>query len=138
MTLSLPLGATFFLLAALHVYWFWGGKWALQNSLPQNENGDLVLKAGKFGALIVGIGLAIFGCLVLMKGGLLNFGIPAWLNNNGVKVISAIFLLRTIGDFRYVGFFKSIKNTGFAKADTKIYTPLCLLIAALAGVIGFA
>jgi len=42
--------------------------------------------------------------------------------------IPAIFLLRALGDFRYVGFFKKVKTTPFAKADTKFFSPLCLML----------
>jgi hypothetical protein len=44
-------------------------------------------------------------------------------------VIAALFLLRAIGDFKYVGFFKSVSQTDFARLDSLLFTPLCLLIA---------
>ena len=46
--------------------------------------------------------------------------------------MAMIFVLRTLGDFRYVGFTKRIRNTSFAEWDTKLYSPLCLLMALLA------
>jgi len=42
--------------------------------------------------------------------------------------IPIIFILRAVGDFNYVGIFKKIKNTEFARADSKIFIPLCLII----------
>jgi hypothetical protein len=57
---------------------------------------------------------------------------------NGNLAIAIIFLIRAIGDFRYVGFLKKIKNTKFAKKDTKYYSPLCSLISVLAFIIYFA
>jgi hypothetical protein len=50
----------------------------------------------------------------------------------GMWIIVLTFLIRAIGDFNYVGFFKKQKKTIFGKADTKFYTPLCLTIAILA------
>lgn len=38
-------------------------------------------------------------------------------------------LLRSIGDFRYVGFFKRARGSRFAELDTRFYSPLCLPLA---------
>ena len=48
-------------------------------------------------------------------------------------VLAAAMLLRALGDFRYVGFFKRVRTGRFAELDTKFYTPLCLALAAGAG-----
>ena len=53
--------------------------------------------------------------------------IAAWL-------IAAVFALRAIGDIRYVGFFKSIRDTRFARLDTLAYSPLCAVLAVLSGI----
>lgn len=50
----------------------------------------------------------------------------------GNKIITVIFVLRAFGNFTYVGFTKSFKKGTFAKLDTYLYSPVCLLIAALA------
>jgi len=39
--------------------------------------------------------------------------------------------LRAIGEFKYLGFFKKIKNTEFAIADSKLFSPLSLAIGFL-------
>ena len=54
-----------------------------------------------------------------------------WIFEYGRIIIPGLFVLRSIGDFKYAGLFKKIKNTEFAKMDTKFFTPLCLLITAL-------
>ena len=57
-----------------------------------------------------------------------NFAeIAAW-------VFAAMFALRAIGDFRYVGFFKRIRDTRFARLDTLAYSPLCAVLAVLIGI----
>jgi hypothetical protein len=38
-------------------------------------------------------------------------------------------LARAVGDFKYVGFSKRVRGTPFARLDTWIYSPLCLLLA---------
>jgi hypothetical protein len=52
-------------------------------------------------------------------------------------IIPAIFLIRAIGDFKYVGFTKKVKSSTFAELDTKFFSPLCLVIAALGFAIEF-
>jgi hypothetical protein len=63
--------------------------------------------------------------------------VPSRIFYLGTWVISLLFLLRTIGDFRYVGFFKSVSDTDFAFWDTILFSPLCLLIAVAAFLISY-
>lgn len=58
--------------------------------------------------------------------------IPTWIQDYGLYVVASIFLIRAIGDFNYVGFFKKVKATEFAINDTKYFSPLCLFL----GVVG--
>ena len=44
-------------------------------------------------------------------------------------VLAVGLLGRAIGEFRYVGFFKRVRGSRFAKLDTVVYSPLCLLLA---------
>ncbi len=77
---------------------------------------------------IVAFGLWGMGILTLNQAGFINLSFPNILNQYGLYVIGSIFLLRAIGDFKYVGFFKSIKNTEFGRMDTQFYSPLCLYL----------
>jgi hypothetical protein len=63
-----------------------------------------------------------------VKSGLINVQVPNFVTKYGYWIIPSIFILRAIGDFKYVGFFKKIKDTEFAKADSKWFIPLCLTI----------
>ena len=42
--------------------------------------------------------------------------------------LGAVFLARAIGDFRLVGFFKRVQGSRFARLDTLVYAPLCLIL----------
>ncbi|RZK64111.1 MAG: DUF3995 domain-containing protein, partial [Pedobacter sp.] len=57
--------------------------------------------------------------------------LPIWLDRYGLWLIAGIFLLRSIGDFNYVGFFKKVKHTPFGKNDTMYYSPLSFGIGVL-------
>ncbi|MEP6951943.1 MAG: DUF3995 domain-containing protein [Ginsengibacter sp.] len=119
----------FLFLAGIHVYWGIGGKWGVDSTIPTKENNKKVINPGPFECFVVALGLIGFGAFCLIKAGVIVFHLPRWLLNYGLWIIIAIFLLRAIGEFRYVGFFKKVNTTKFGKMDTKYYSPLCLFIA---------
>lgn len=133
-TLTIILFAIFFILSMLHFSWALGSSWGFEDAIPKNEEGEPMLKPKKIDSMIVGIGLLFFGVFYLIKSELIEFDLPALVMSIAKWIIPSIFLLRAIGDFRYVGFSKKVKSTAFAKKDTKFYAPLCLAIAG----IGFA
>lgn len=126
------LALIFFTLSTIHFYWAFGGKWGAASAIPTKENNEPVMKPRTFETLIVAIGLMGFGFFVLIKSSVIQFRIPEWFMNYGLWIVAAIFLLRAVGEFRYVGFFKKIKGTHFAEMDTKFFSPLCLIIGLLA------
>jgi len=67
--------------------------------------------------------------IILGQIGFLGLFVPNMIFYYGTLFISLVFFLRSIGEFRLVGFFKKIKNTKFAYWDTILFSPLCLLIA---------
>lgn len=128
MILSTLLSIIFFSLGLIHISWAVGGKFGFAQSIPTKENGEKVLNPKKIDSLIVGIGLAAFGIFYVLKSGFLEFNQPEWVIKYGSWIIPIIFILRAIGEFKYIGFFKKIKATEFAKWDTKLFSPLCLFI----------
>lgn len=129
-SLSLICVAILGLLSVLHFYWFLGGTWAFDSVLPVDDKGVIKLNPKWIDSLIVAIILSLFTFLFLIKGNAIqNLFLLNWILNYGLYFIIAIFMLRAIGDFKYVGFFKKIKKTRFAKLDTKYFSPLCFFIA---------
>ena len=49
----------------------------------------------------------------------------------GNFAIGIVFLIRAIGDFKYVGFFKKVKGSLFAENDSRYYSPLCLVVSGI-------
>jgi len=121
----------FVLLSLLHFYWFLGGKKGLEKALPTDNNGNKVFNPGKIETSIVGFGLLLFASYYFVKIGVLKIELPELLLDYSGWAISSIFILRTIGDFKYVGFFKKIKHTGFGEFDTKYFSFLSLVIGIL-------
>jgi len=104
------------LLGMIHLYWAAGGTFGKSAALP-TANGKAVLHPTPWITIVVAFGLFAMAALVLWR---------VWL-----WPIAGIFLLRAIGDFHYVGFFKRVRDSQFAKLDTWFYSPLCLLLASL-------
>jgi Protein of unknown function (DUF3995) len=127
--ISLLLATVFFVLSAIHVYWGFGGRWAMADAFPTKEDGTSLEKVpGMVASFVVAVGLFAFGIFYLIKSDILAISLPTFLLSYGYWVITVIFLLRAVGDFKYFGFFKKIKTTPFGKKDSLIYTPLCLFI----------
>lgn len=135
--LSLTESSILLFLAIVHFNWALGGKWAFDKALPTKENGELVLRPKRIDCAIVGFGLLIFACYYLMKIDMFNLELPQFFKDYFGLFISAIFILRALGEFKYVGFFKKIRNTEFGALDSKFYSPLCLILGTIGIVIHF-
>jgi hypothetical protein len=131
--ISLSLFAIFLTLSAIHVYWLLGGKWGLAAAVPTNAEGQPLFRPGPVATLVVAGGLLLMGLAVLVRGGLIQFDwLPDRVGEWSAWAIAAIFLLRAVGDFQYVGFFKKERGSLFAKMDTRYFSPLCLTVGFLA------
>ena len=96
-----------------------------------------ILNPKKTDSAIVGVGLFLFGLFYFFKTGMVEYELPTWIEKHSSWIIPSIFILRAIGDFKYIGFFKKIKQTEFAEMDTKFYSPLCLVIGVIGLVVKF-
>lgn len=134
MVLSTLLSLLFFTLGVIHFNWVFGGKFGFEKSIPQKADGNKLFLPRKTDSALVGVGLTAFGFFYLIKSQLLEYSLPESIIKYGAWIIPFLFLLRAIGDFRYVGFFKKVRNTDFSKMDDKLFSPLCLLIG-IAGLI---
>ncbi|MBT9187671.1 DUF3995 domain-containing protein [Zobellia russellii] len=127
MILSLILFLIFVVLGGFHFYWLFGGLWGLEKAIP-TKDGLSSLAIPKIATFFVAVVLVLFGLLYLIKSGLLTIDGPNWIINYAYWFIPSLFILRAIGEFKYVGLFKKIKHTTFANADSKVFIPLCLAI----------
>lgn len=130
--LSIILSMIFTILSGFHFYWFFGGVWGLEKVIPTKSNEESMPSIPKLATLIVAFGLLFFGLIYLMKSEFITIPLPYWITIYSYWFIPSLFIVRAIGDFNYIGYFKKIKTTEFAKADSKIFVPLCSII----GIIG--
>ena len=111
------LAAIFALLALLHFYWAARGVGGSSAAIPE-IGGKPAFRPSKAATAAVGLALLGTSAIVLMHQTLLIAG------------AAAVLILRAIGDFRLVGFFKRVRGTRFARLDTLFYSPLCLALGA--------
>lgn len=133
--LAVALTALFVFLAGAHFYWAAGGGSALDGFVP-TDAGRPVLTPGPLASIAVGVALLAAALVVACRAGLLCAGLPAWMARIGIWVLAAVFAGRAVGDFRYVGFFKRVRDTRFARRDTRLFSPLCAVIAVATAAIG--
>ena len=131
--LSILMFLIFATLSGIHFYWVFGGDWGLKQAVPTKEPGAPVPVVPWYLTLVVALGLLGMGVFYLRLGSIVSIELPLWIWSYGKWCIPALFTIRAIGEFNYVGFFKKFKDSDFAKADTRIFAPLCLGM----GVIGF-
>jgi Protein of unknown function (DUF3995) len=135
-TLGILLAIIFAAIALLHIYWALGGSTSNISAIP-TVAGKQAFTPSALGTLMVAAAFVLAIFVVFGQLGFLGELIPHWIFRVGVFGISAIFLLRAVGEFRLVGFFKSVTGTPFAAMDTWVFSPLCLAIAVMAFIVAF-
>ncbi|WP_343485740.1 DUF3995 domain-containing protein [Allomuricauda sp. d1] len=126
--IPIVVATTFAVLGLLHFYWAIFGIKNPELVLPTKSSKEKVSLPSSFMTTMVGLGLLLFA--LVFANSAFQFWSVGWLHYFQIAV-GIIFLVRAIGDFKYAGFFKSVKGTPFAKMDTKYYAPLCLVLAIL-------
>ncbi len=116
-----------FLLSGLHMHWVLGGRRGTEAAIPSTGS-DLIFRPSNLATGIVALLLALSAWFVLELGGAVKLLYPDWIISYGGWLLSAVFIIRAIGDFKWMGFFKRKKGTVFARWDSAFHSPLCLLL----------
>jgi hypothetical protein len=127
---------TLILLGLLHVYWAAGGKAGKAAAIPTSA-GQPVLNPSALATAMVALGLFAVATLLAVRVGLLQAPEIVMANKlvrGGAWLIAALFAVRAVGDFRYAGIFKRVRDTRFARLDTWVYSPSCAVLALLIGI----
>lgn len=122
---ALLLGA----LAGLHVFWAVGGRWGGAAAVPTRAGGAPTFVPSAAATLAVAAALAVAAYVVLVRGGVARPVGPRWWYAAGAWGLVIVFAARVVGDFRYVGLFKRVRDTPFAVRDDRLYVPLCAVLA---------
>jgi hypothetical protein len=126
--------ATFASLAALHCYWAAGGQWGLATAIP-TVGGRRAFNPSVVACLVVAALLAGAALLTYAATGAFKAVVPVWFARTGLAVVALVFLARSIGDFHLFGFAKTVHATDFAQMDTMLYSPLCVALSLVCGIL---
>jgi len=127
------------LFGLIHVWWAVCGMSAGSAVIPVRD-GRPVFRPSRLGTLGV-TGCLFAGALTLLArlglvrvpglvSGVLPARLGASLPHRGAWSLAVLFGLRAVGDFRYVGVFKRVTGTRFARWDTRLFVPLCVVVSA--------
>ena len=111
--------------AGLHLHWAVGGRWLADRAVPTTPGSGPAFNPG------VGLTLAVAAALAAFAG--LIGAVTAGWGPGSLRLLVALgtgaLVLRAVGDTRAVGFTKSVRNTDFARADDRWFTPLVVFLA---------
>jgi len=127
---SIILCVVFLALSAIHFRWLSGDSSGFEGVVPTRD-GEPLFRPGRGSTLLVAVALAFAAVVSIWRGFCPRVGL-AWIPQLGIWVLAAVFALRAIGDFRYIGIFKRVRGTRFARNDSLFFSPLCLGISGLA------
>jgi hypothetical protein len=111
--------------AGLHVYWACGGRWLLDRAAPATGPSGRPFRPGPLPTLLVAVALAGFAALVVAVAERRGPGALRW----PVGLGTGVLVLRAIGDTRVAGFTKTVRDTPFARADDRWFTPIVVFLA---------
>lgn len=117
----------------IHLYWLAGGQAGLRIAVPYRvDRAEPLFVPRRFETGIVMLLFWLAAAMILLHAHKLHAPLPPWIPVAAGWTLAAVFLIRGIGEFRYLGIFKRYRGSDFARMDTLIYSPLCLLLGAAA------
>lgn len=126
--------AVLVVLGTLHCYWAAGGRVASVATVPSHD-GRPLFTPGPIATLVVAALLYAAALTLLGRLHLWGRWLPPWTFAAATWAIVVVFVARVVGDFHWVGVFKRVTDTPFARWDTRVYVPLCALLALAALVV---
>jgi len=128
----------FFLLSLIHFYWASGGKIGIEKVIPEID-GNPAMTPGAIITIIVAIGLLGIALISYLLGHyeLKQYEYGEYIVYSG-WALSLILIIRAIGDFKLVGFFKKVNSSEFSTYDTKYYSPFCLVTGVIFSTLSYS
>jgi hypothetical protein len=138
--------AAYFVIVALglvvlfHLYWGGGGRLmadAVIPAKPASGGPQKLFSPSSIAAFIV----AGYLSAIMLLAWFVARKQPLVLGLGTLRIVlgiaGAIFVIRAIGDFRYIGFFKRVYGTRFARWDNWLFSPFILCVGAACVVLAF-
>ena len=124
--IALIMGAFLAAAAAFHFYWGFGGQYGRRVAVPQREDGTPLFVPTTTATLAVAAVLAFMLVVLAVYEMRLDLFLPRGLLRLGMVFLAATFLVRGLSWHPYVGLFKTVRTTDFARNDTLFYSPGCV------------
>lgn len=124
--IAFVLAGVLFALAVLHAFWAFGGRAGLRVAVPHTADATPTFRPTRALTLLVGLALLAASLTALS----VQVDMPVRAPRGVLYLLAVVFLMRGVGDVRYVGLFKRVTRTPFAQWDTYLFTPLCLVMSA--------
>jgi hypothetical protein len=126
--IALIVVAIFVVLSSIHAYWAFGGRAGRAAAVPEVGARPAFVPSA-LATFAVAFALALCAGIVAASAGIIISAVPATWSTWLAFALAAVLLARAVGDFRLVGFFKRVRGTRFARLDSVVYAPLCLVLA---------
>lgn len=123
MVVSVALASVLLVLSALHVVWAVRNRFEGNVVIPKVGR-KMAFVPSRASTIVVAVALLAGALVALGQGRVIDLGMPRALGRLAAEVAGVAFLLRAIGEFRLVGFFKRVRDTDFARWDTWLFSPL--------------
>ncbi|MEO8928502.1 MAG: DUF3995 domain-containing protein [Caldimonas sp.] len=125
---AVTVSLAFFVLALWHFRMALTSGEGMSIAVP-SESGKPLFVPSVRATLAVGLILLVFACLVAATAGLVKVGLSESVLSWLCYALALGLLARAVGEFKYVGFFKRERGSKFARLDTLLYSPMCVLLA---------
>ncbi len=134
--LSATGAALFTVIALMHYAWAATGR-VPAAVIPTRRDGSPLFQPRRIESAVVATVLLLAALLLLQRGGVGPMLVPKMLRALGSGLVSVVMLMRALGDFAYVGFFKRERSSLFGRMDTRYYSPLVLVLGVIAGLVSY-
>src|SRR6202012_2474082 len=121
-----PTAASFMLAISFLFYGPVAGQYGRTVSVPQLEDGTPLFVPTAAATMTVAVVLAIILIALAIYVMRVNVFLPRDVLRAGMVLLALIFLARGLSWHPYIGLFKRIRTTPFARNDTRFYSPGCI------------
>ncbi|RQO29861.1 hypothetical protein DBR32_14880 [Taibaiella sp. KBW10] len=127
--LSLLHTIIFLFLSILHLYWAISNDPGVFEMIPTDAGGRTIWKPRPIWLFLGAFMFYAFAMVNMFNEEFINLVISKKVINVAMAVIALAFFVRFVGDFRYVGISKTLRTSPFARRDSRIYVPFCLVMS---------
>lgn len=117
-----------FLVSMIHFYWGLGGQWGVKAVIPTKRNATKAFDPPQLLTFLVAFAFLLMSLVLFVFQSNLTDGILQKILKYLSYAIGVVFFARSIGDFKFFGFFRKYKNTLFSYWDSRLYTPLTFIV----------